>query len=141
MVLAKVRDKKTQVERTVTPKAYSIIPNRYVLLGYEDENGNPVNGPANVDKNTAVRPEKKSATPAVVEDKSGLVEASKMTREDLDRMNQEAIEKARQKAEEEEKKRDPMFNVAKELVEKIEVAVKKIPAPTKVKAAQANKKK
>ena len=103
MVLAKVRDKKTQLERTVTPKAYSIIPNRYVLLGYQDENGNPVDGPTSA-SNPVARREKKSVAPAEVEDKSGIVEPPRMTREDLDRMNQEAMEKAKQKVEAEKAK-------------------------------------
>lgn len=100
MIYAKVRDKKTNVERTVTPKAYSIIPHRYVLLGYQDEEGNPVNAPSNVD-NIAVRTEKKrNLAVERVEDKSGLQEdAPKITREDLDRMNEEAMEKAKARIE------------------------------------------
>lgn len=99
---AKVRDKKTGVERTTSPKAYSIIPHRYILLGYVDDDGNPVDGPTNVDTQTVSRQEKKKvvkdAEPAVVENKSGI------TREDLDRMNQEAIQKAKDKAEAEKAK-------------------------------------
>ena len=113
MILAKVRDKKTQVERTVTPKAYSIIPNRYVLLGYQNEDGNPVDGPTAA-RNAVVTREKKSATPAEVEDKSGIVEPPRMTREDLDRMNQEAMEKAEQKVEAEKvKQATPVATVKK----------------------------
>lgn len=93
MVLAKVRDKKTQLDRTVTQKAYSMIPNRYILLGYQDEEGNEVSGPTAVVQGEKKREVAKAAEPAPVEDKSGL------TREDLDRMNQEAMEKAKQKAE------------------------------------------
>lgn len=102
MILAKVRDKKTGVERTTSPKAYSIIPHRYVLLGYVDELGNPAEAPSDVNNNAPVRGEKKrslggkNVVAVNSEDKSGL---PKITRDDLDRMNQEAMDKAKARIE------------------------------------------
>lgn len=115
MTLAKVRDKKTGLERTVTPKAYSIIPHRYTLLGYVDKNGNEVGAPSNVDSPVVTKSEKKKVV-APAEDKSGI---PTVTREDLDRMNQEAIEKAKAKAEAEKAKEfDPEVLLVEVPVEK-----------------------
>ena len=60
MTYARVKDKVNGNERRVTVKAYNLIQNRYQLLGYEDEEGNTVEGPQ-----AAVKAQKKSV--AVVE--------------------------------------------------------------------------
>jgi hypothetical protein len=90
---ARVRDKKTLKEGLVTPKAYSLIPNRYILLGYEDGEGNPVDGPSNTQRSVEKK-RVKDVAPAVAK-----VEP-RLTREDLDRMNQEALDRAKAKQEE-----------------------------------------
>lgn len=61
MALLLVRDKVTGVERTVTKKAYSIIPHRYQVLGEVDEAGNtqPYSAP--------VQQQKKSVSPAAAD--------------------------------------------------------------------------
>jgi hypothetical protein len=90
---ARVRDKKTLKEGLVTPKAYSLIPNRYILLGYEDAEGNPVDGPSNPQRSVEKK-RVKDVAPAVAKAEPRL------TREDLDRMNQEALDRAKEKQDE-----------------------------------------
>lgn len=97
MTYARVRDVKTQLERTVTVKAYQLIPKRYELLGYEDENGNQVDGPAakvvSVKKKEGADPvvskEIKRMTPAEIEAKKAELKA----------LNEAAFEKARKEQE------------------------------------------
>lgn len=102
MVFAKVRDKKTQLERTVTAKSYGILgEKRYTLLGYEDEEGNEVSGP-NVQTKAATKTQKKSVEPAPAKIEVKDLKP-KMTRADLDAMNQDAIDRAKAIAENKEK--------------------------------------
>lgn len=103
---ARVRDRQKDIVRTVTAKAYSILPHRYELLGWENEDGTPADGPPlAVDGPRSVTEKKRSAAPVAgssvykqpVKDAPEQAEApavSKVTREDLDRMNQEAMAKA-----------------------------------------------
>ena len=82
---AKVKDRRTGVLKTVMAKAYQLIPHRYDLLGYIDEDGNPVEVAAptpHVKKSPA-----RAVAPAATK--------AKLTREDLDRMNAEAMERAK----------------------------------------------
>lgn len=102
-VQARVRDLRTGSERLVMPKAYSLIPKRYELLGYEDENGNPVDFPAKV-----VRAQKKSAAPAVVSERTRMTpEEIAAKRAEFEQMNDDAREKARLEAVEKGEKRKP----------------------------------
>ena len=139
-ILARVRDKKTGLERTTTPKAYSVIPHRYTLLGYVDESGNPVDAPTNVDNNVGEKVEKKRslAVERVVEDKSGLLvpEKPRVTREDLDRMNAEAMQKAKDRIEAKKKEEKARTGENIELtVESVGLPkTKKKPVPPKKKA-------
>lgn len=96
MVFAKVRDKRTGLERKTTPKAYSIIPNRYDLLGYEDEKGNPVDGPEE-----KVKTVQKKRNPESVAPVAKLTQEERdAKRAELDAMNQQAIDRAQKAAEE-----------------------------------------
>lgn len=92
----KVRDKKTQIERTVTKKAYEIIPHRYEFLGYVDDDGNETSGDAPVTR-VQKKTEPKSVAPAVskIEVRLPLTQVEiQEKREELKAMNQEAIQKA-----------------------------------------------
>lgn len=95
MVFAKVRDKRTGLERTTTPKAYSIIPNRYDLLGYEDEEGNPVDGPEvkTVQKKRSPESVGSVARPVITQEERDAKRA------ELNAMNQEAMDRAKKNAE------------------------------------------
>ena len=97
MVFAKVRDKRTGLERMTTPKAYSIIPNRYELLGYVDEKGNAVSGPEAQTK-TVSKTQKKSVEPAAKIEVRPVItqEERDIKMAELKAMNDAAIEKARQ---------------------------------------------
>jgi hypothetical protein len=98
-MLAKVRDKKTNVERTVSLKAYELIKHRYVLLGYLTDDGLPSEGPLrSVQQNSVQNSVQKKRDVEPVADKP------KLTREDLDRMNKEAMDKAIAKIEAEKAK-------------------------------------
>ena len=98
-MLAKVRDKRTNVERTVTIKSYELIKNRYVLLGYvEDDGVTPTDGPLRNVQSTVQNSVQKKRDVEPVADKP------KLTREDLDRMNKEAMDKAIAKIEAEKAK-------------------------------------
>ncbi len=98
-MLAKVRDKKTNVERNVTIKSYELIKNRYVLLGYLNDDGTPSDGPLrSVQQNAVQNSVQKKRNVEPVADKP------KLTREDLDRMNKEAMDKAIAKIEAEKAK-------------------------------------
>lgn len=90
MVFAHVIHVKTGLERkNVTVKAYQLIPKSYTLLGYVDENGNPVNGPEVQQK--AVKTQKKSVEPAVKHKMTEEEKAAKMA--ELKAMNEAAIKK------------------------------------------------
>lgn len=92
----KVRDKKTQNERTVTKKAYEIIPHRYEFLGYVDDDGNETSGDAPVTR-VQKKTEPKSVVAAVskIEVRQPLTQAEiQEKRQELNAMNQEAIQKA-----------------------------------------------
>lgn len=92
MTYARVKDKINGNERRVTVKAYNLIPGRYQLLGYEDEEGNPVEG-----QQVAVKTQKKSAVvervvnnpPARMTDEERAAKKAEMQA-----MNQAAIDKA-----------------------------------------------
>lgn len=94
----KVRDRKTLVERTVTKKAYEIIPHRYDFLGYVDEDGNPIeNGQAPQLKTVQKKTEAKSAVhaEAKIEVRPVLTkEEIEHKRAEMDQMNQDAIQNA-----------------------------------------------
>lgn len=92
MALAKVRDKKTLIERTITAKNYSILgEKRYALLAWVDEEGNEVDGP-NVPTRVKTT-QKKSVEPVQAKIEVRDIKP-KLTREDLDAMNQAAMDKA-----------------------------------------------
>lgn len=92
----KVRDRKTLVERTVTKKAYEIIPHRYDFLGYVDEDGNPIeNGQAPQIKTVQKKTQEKSAVTAEakIEVRPVLTkEDIEQKRAEMDQMNKEAIQ-------------------------------------------------
>lgn len=94
----KVRDRKTGNERTVTKKAYEIIPHRYDFLGYVDEDGNPIeNGQAPQIKTVQKKTQEKSAVPAEakIEVRPVLTkEDIEQKRAEMDQMNQNAIQNA-----------------------------------------------
>lgn len=94
----KVRDRKTGNERTVTKKAYEIIPHRYDFLGYVDEDGNPIeNGQAPQLKTVQKKTQEKSAEPvaAKIEVRPILTkEDIEQKRAELNKMNDEAIKNA-----------------------------------------------
>lgn len=96
-MLAKVRDKLRNIERTTTAKAYSLIPHRYELLGWLNDDGTPADsGPSSKELNLGVEKKRNVvARPAEVS-----IEHPAVTRADLDKMNQDAIDKAKKKAEE-----------------------------------------
>jgi hypothetical protein len=103
-MLARVRDKKTNIERTITYKSYSLIKHRYELLGYLNEDGTPSNGPAGAVQQNSVQnsvQKKRNVEPAVVE----RVKPT-LTRADLDEMNRVAMEKALANLEAEKAKRE-----------------------------------
>lgn len=93
MVYAHVIYKKTGQERkNVMPKAYNLLKNQYTLLGWVDENGNPVTGPE-VAK-TSQKTQKKSAEPAVVEPRKQMSPEEIATKKlELKAMNDAAIKK------------------------------------------------
>lgn len=99
MVYAHVIYKKTGLERkNVTPKAYNLLKNQYTLLGYVDENGDPVDGPAEQVK--ATKTQKKSAAPAVNEPrneprKQMSPEEIEAKKAELRALNEVAIQKAK----------------------------------------------
>lgn len=103
MVFAHVIDVKTGLERkNVTVKAYQLIPKRYTLLGYVDENGNPVDGPQVQAK--AGKSQKKSVEPAVKTAPLKMTpeeKAAKMA--ELKAMNEAAIQKVKDEQAEKEK--------------------------------------
>ena len=108
-MLAKVRDKKTGLERTPSVKAYELLKHRYVLLGYLNDDGTPSDGPI---QRNAVQDsvQKKRSVERVVA-------KSSVTREDLDRMNQEAMDRAMAKVA--EKKAENIEPVKMETMEYI----------------------
>lgn len=102
-VKAHVKDNKTGVERTVMPKAYALIPKRYTLLGYVDENMNPVDGPEIKTKSAPVQ-KKRVVEPAVRRPKM-TPEEIEAKKAELKAMNDAAIQKVKdeQSAKESEK--------------------------------------
>ena len=63
-MLARVIDRKTKIERTITKKAYEIIPQRYDLIEFINEEGKQK--PPAMAVKTEVKTEKKSAEVAEV---------------------------------------------------------------------------
>lgn len=108
MVFAHVIYKKTGQERkNVTLKAYNLIKNQYTLLGYVDENGNPVAAPSQQQVVQNGKTQKKSAAPVVVEAKRKMTpEEIEDKKAELKAMNDASIQKAKeeQEAKEAEKK-------------------------------------
>lgn len=99
MALANVRDKKTQIERTITAKNYSILgEKRYQLLGWVDEEGNEVDGP-NAPTKSVRTTQKKSAEPVQAKIEVREMKTKEQIRADLDAMNQAAMDKATEAAE------------------------------------------
>lgn len=95
----RVISKKTGFEREVSYKAYTLIPNSYKVLAFLDAEGNEVPDPKLTPKAATV----KKKPVEVVADKKP-VGRPKMTDEEraakkaeLERLNQEAIEKAKNK--------------------------------------------
>lgn len=101
-VLARVEDVKTGSQRLVQPKAYSLIPKRYVLLGYEDENGNPVDGPSVQVKSVV---QKKSAPHVVSERLKLSSEEIAAKRAEFEQMNEDSRKKVMEEAEKTEKRK------------------------------------
>jgi len=94
MVYAHVIYKKTGLERKVLPKAYELIKKSYTLLGYVDENGNPVDGPAAKEKPTVQK--KRVAEPVVSEPRQRMTpEEIEAKKAELRAMNEAAIQKVR----------------------------------------------
>lgn len=92
MVFAHVIYKKTGLERkNVTPKAYNLLKNQYTLLGWVDENGNPVKGPE-VQENIQKKSQAKSVAPVVNRLTPEEIEDKKA---ELRSMNEAAIQKAK----------------------------------------------
>lgn len=99
----RVRDRKTGVERNVKLKAYQLIPHRYEVLAFLDEAGNEVENPAT--KKSVVPVKKKEAAEPVAAEPKRSPGRPRMTeeqraakRQELDRMNAEAIEKVKENA-------------------------------------------
>lgn len=87
----KVRDKKTGIEREITKKAYSILPKRYQLLGDVESPNSKTSAPNG----------KRVAQPAGAEVKRPQTEEEiQAKRDELNAMNQAAIDKAEAKSEE-----------------------------------------
>jgi len=142
---AKVKDRRTGVLKTVMAKAYQLIPHRYDLLGYIDEDGNPVEVAAptpHVKKSPA-----RAVAPAATK--------AKLTREDLERMNAEAMERARKNKEALDSLKVPEgfglnpesedFDTAKRIIDEVdkqiaEIPVKRHPSTTKIKSVKTFKK-
>jgi len=100
-MLAKVRDKKTNVERVIPQKAYDLIKHRYVLLSYLNNDGTPSDGPL---RTQSVQQSAVQSTPQKKRSVEPVADKPKLTREDLDRMNREAMDKAIAKIEAEKAK-------------------------------------
>lgn len=96
MVFAHVIYKKTGLERkNVTPKAYNLLKNQYTLLGWVDENGNPVQGPEE-QQPKAKTTQKKSAEPVVNEPRKQMSQAEIESKKlELKALNEAAIQKAK----------------------------------------------
>lgn len=91
----KVRDRKTNLERTVTKKAYEIIPHRYDFLGYLDDNGNVIEGQAPQVRTIQKKTQEKSVEPVAAKIEVRPVLTSdeiEQKRAEMDAMNQEAIQ-------------------------------------------------
>ncbi len=95
-VKAHVKDNKTGVERTVMPKAYALIPKRYTLLGYVDENMNPVDGPEiQVKSKTVVQKKSEVVKPAANVKPRMTPEEIEAKKAELRQMNEDAIQKVK----------------------------------------------
>ena len=92
MVFAHVIYKKTNLERKTTVKAYNLLKNQYTLLGYVDENDNPVEGP---EPQVKSKTQKKSAVPAANRQQMSAEEIESKKAE-LRAMNEAAIQKAKE---------------------------------------------
>lgn len=106
MTYVHVINKRTGDERkNVTLKAYNLMTHLYKLVGYVDENGNPVEAPSNAPKARlqAKTTQKKSAGPVVNKLTPEQIEAKKA---ELAALNQQSIDKmlAQQKEHSEEKR-------------------------------------
>jgi len=131
---AKVKDRRTGVLKTVMAKAYQLIPHRYDLLGYIDEDGNPVEVAAptpHVKKSLA-----RAVAPAAAK--------AKLTREDLERMNAEAMERAKKnKAELDSLKVPEGYGLNPDILDEVDKQIAAIPprpSATKVKSVKTFKK-
>lgn len=111
MVYAHVIYKKTGVERKVLPKAYELIKKSYTLLGYVDENDDPVDGPSVKTKSVTTQ-KKRVAEPAVSEPRKQMTpEEIETKKAELTAMNEAAIQKVKdeQAAKEAEKGEQPVI--------------------------------
>jgi len=95
MTYARVRDKKTGLERQTTVKAYKLIPHRYTLLGYVDEDGNPVDGP----EEQPVQKKRSVAAAPVAERRQMSADEIEAKKAELKALNEAAFEKARKEQE------------------------------------------
>lgn len=95
MVYAHVIYKKTGVERKVLPKAYELIKKSYTLLGYVDENDDPVDGPAVKTKSVTAQ-KKRDVEPVVNKPRKQMTpEEIEAKRAELRAMNEAAIQKVK----------------------------------------------
>lgn len=93
-VKAHVKDNKTGLERTVMPKAYALIPKRYTLLGWVDQDMNPVDGPEVQVRTVKVQKKSEVVKPAVSR-KQMTPEELEAKKAELRQMNESAIQKVK----------------------------------------------
>jgi hypothetical protein len=112
----KVYDRILKYERKVTEKAFSILPKRYQFITYLDSQGNPVESKAQAQRIV----KKKDAQTVEARPQFATPEEIAAKRAELAQMNQDAIEKAKEQAE-----------------EKVEIKERKKPGPKPKNHAQA----
>lgn len=129
MVFAHVIYKKTGAERkNVTVKAYNLLKNQYTLLGYVDENGDPVEGPQQQVR--AVKTQKKSVALAVNEPRKQMspeeIEAKKA---ELRALNDAAIQKAKDEQAAQEAAKSQSIKTTEAIVNEVKQRQKPGPKP------------
>lgn len=133
MVYAHVIYKKTGLERKVLPKAYELIKKSYTLLGYVDENGDPVDGPV-IQTRSATVQKKRVAEPVASEPRKKLTpEEIEAKKAELRQMNEAAIKKVKDEQAAKEAEKAPVQTTQVVdgvlLVDQPEVKERKKPGP------------